>query len=172
MYADANILFDLDAQLSFMDPALKGVYESTLADHDSSQLASNLKGVPVRVRTGSDDASVHPWHTRRMARVLSELGVDVALTEFQGKGHWWWDTAVESDGGAMNDAELRTFYEAALSSPLPPPPPSFEITVYNPSTHAGKGGFRVEQQHNPLRKTSVLVSIGQSVVSVRTLNAR
>ena len=49
MYADANILFDLDTQLSFMDPALKGIYESTLIDHDSSQLATNLKGVPVQV---------------------------------------------------------------------------------------------------------------------------
>jgi hypothetical protein len=69
MYADANILFDLDTQLSFMDPALKGIYESTLIDHDSSQLASNLKGIPVQVsRPTSLEKTLCVWAVVRISK--------------------------------------------------------------------------------------------------------
>ena len=87
-YADANILFDLDQQLEHLDPALRAVLEASIIDHDSSLLAANLIGLPVMLRTGDQDGSVPSYHTRRMARLLRELTVNVSFTELAGKGHW------------------------------------------------------------------------------------
>ena len=92
-----------------------------------------------------------------MARVLLEYRVNVTFTELAGKPHWWWDTKKESDGGAMNDAELRSFY-ALLNAPLPPFPAQLDLVTYNPSTHGGRGGVRVMQQLQPYRRTHVRIS--------------
>ena len=158
-YADANILFDLDLQLSFLEPALRAVLEATITDHDSSQLAANLRGLPVMLRTGGDDGSVPAYHTRRMARLLLELGVNTTFVELPGKPHWWWDTNTESDGGVMHDDQMRAFY-AHLEQPLPPFAVTTELVTYNPSTHRGRGGVRVLQQMVPFRRSVVRVSRG------------
>ena len=92
-----------------------------------------------------------------MARVLLEYRVNVTFTELAGKPHWWWDTKKDSDGGAMNDAELRSFY-ALLNAPLPPFPAQLDLVTYNPSTHGGRGGVRVMQQLQPYRRTHVRIS--------------
>ena len=68
-------------------PALK-VLHSAIVDHDSERLAPNLRGLPVLVRAGTEDGSVPPVLTRRMARVLREVGAKVRLQELAGKGHW------------------------------------------------------------------------------------
>ena len=156
-YGDANIMFDLDLQLSFMEPALRAVLEAAITDHDSSQLAANLRGLPVMLRSGGDDASVPAYHTRRMARLLLELGVNTTFVELPGKPHWWWDTNTESDGGVMHDDQMRAFY-AHLEQPLPPFPATTELVTYNPSTHLGRGGVRVLQQIVPFRRSMVRVS--------------
>lgn len=51
-----------------------------------------------------------------------------------GKEHWWWDTEQPNDGGSVNDAALRAFFDAALARP--PGPRRGPITLFNPASVA------------------------------------
>ena len=49
-----------------------------------------------------------------MARILREAGADVTFRELPGKGHWWWDSSLPSDGGVLNDLDMRAFYQVGV----------------------------------------------------------
>lgn len=51
-----------------------------------------LQGLPVMIRIGANDRTVHPFFTRRMYRLLMEEGLNVTYSELVDKEHWWWDT--------------------------------------------------------------------------------
>jgi len=51
-----------------------------------------LQGLPVMIRIGANDRTVHPFFTRRMYRLLMEEGLNVTYNELVDKEHWWWDT--------------------------------------------------------------------------------
>eukprot|EP00854_Cymbomonas_tetramitiformis_P018143 gene18143-21612_t len=99
-------------QLSYLDLKLRAILEATISDSDVELTVSNLAGLPVLVRTGSEDNSVPPHWSRRMARLLSDVpGVDLVWSELAGKQHWWWDSKETNDGGAVFDRAVRNFYK-------------------------------------------------------------
>lgn len=157
LYGDANSIFMYDAQLSEMDARARGVLENTLLEYDTAISAPNAYGVPVLARVGSADTSVHPYHTRRMVRLLSARGgvrlQNVSLSEIDTTTagpaqHWWWDTTTTNDGGVVFDGPIRSFLDAAATRPMPLPLPTggLALRVINPATSAGRGGVRIRQQ--------------------------
>jgi len=56
----------------------------------------SLQGLPVLIRIGANDRTVHPFFTRQMYRLLTEEGINVTYSELVGKEHWWWDTRYDS----------------------------------------------------------------------------
>ena len=71
----------------------------------------------ILIRSGAADASVPPFYSRRMAREFFAAGADEAALELSivpDKEHWWWDTHKPNDGGAVWDAQIRTFVQRAL----------------------------------------------------------
>ena len=67
----ADSIFMYDVQLSEIDAQMRGVLENTILEYDTSLLAPNAYGVPLLARVGAADTSVHPYHTRRMVRLLA-----------------------------------------------------------------------------------------------------
>ncbi|KAK3259660.1 hypothetical protein CYMTET_31351 [Cymbomonas tetramitiformis] len=167
-YGDANTLFRADIQLSYLDLKLRAILEATISDSDVELTVSNLAGLPVLVRTGSEDNSVPPHWSRRMARLLSDVpGVDLVWSELAGKQHWWWDSKETNDGGAVFDRAVRNFYKAAVDAPVQADchlgghcrevPEEFQITSLNPATHHGRGGVRILQMRSRLQRAVVRV---------------
>ena len=91
-------------------------------------------------RVGLQDNAVSPWFVRRMARMLTEVGVNVTLDLVAGKEHWWWDTDAENDGGVNNDPRVREFLAELIQGGAgthPPLPPQYEVVSHNPATQPG-----------------------------------
>ena len=163
-YGDANPAFTHDVQLGHVDPQLRAVFESSVAENRCDLSSENLQPLPVLVRTGTEDKNVPPWHSRRFARVLATQGVDVAFTEVPGKEHWWWDTNSPNDGGVLFDTYMREFYGRQLGSAmqvprLKPKAMSFTVVSLNPATFHGVNGVRILQQDVPGRTSRMQVSI-------------
>ena len=134
-YGDANTPFWADLHEPAVDGALKAVLLAAVADQRPDTHASNIAGMPTHVRVGANDATTHPWYSRRMARLVADAhaavsgtppcvadrssGGDgecaVTLEEVGGKEHWWWDTVSPNDGGVVNDAVMRAFYARVAS---------------------------------------------------------
>ena len=72
-YGDSNALMRLDVAVSLIDPQLVAILSASVREHDVDSHASNLVGVPTLFRSGAQDATVHPYYSRRMARVLQQL---------------------------------------------------------------------------------------------------
>lgn len=159
-YADANLLFDVDTQLSHAEPVIMHHSISTLAEHDVERLAANLVGIPVLVRTASDDTSVPAWHSRRISRVLREVGVQVTHSELSGKGHWWWDSEKQSDGGVVNDAEMRNFFTKCWRRSMKRTVHrNIVLVVFNPASSGTRCGIQILTQRIPLRMSRVEASV-------------
>ena len=83
----------------------------------------HFQGVPIMIRIGAADRTVHPYYTRRMFRLLRQQRTNVTYSEIADKEHWWWDTYKTNDGGVVNDPVIRNFAvihaqnAAKLSSP-------------------------------------------------------
>ena len=75
------------------------------AQHYVDVAAANLRGTAVLLRTGSNDGTVPPFFTRRMARVLTEHSADVTFSEVQ-QGHWY----VKGRVGKRNKIRKRQMY--------------------------------------------------------------
>ncbi len=88
IYAD----FRHDLATSHVDPSVKAVMEACIAENEVDRLASNLADIPVLLRIGANDRTIHPWFVRRMYRVLKEWNINATYVELPDKEHWWWDT--------------------------------------------------------------------------------
>ena len=80
-YSNGNDFFNLDASKPFV-PA-DTVYAASLAmsEFHVDSLAANLKELDVFIRVGSQDKTTHPWFSRRMVSVTSDvLQVYVSLS--------------------------------------------------------------------------------------------
>lgn len=184
-YGDSNAFMRLDVSLSWVEPALSSILWRSTAEHDADLMLPNLVGLPVHLRVGAADGTVSPWYTRRMTRALLANGADrkqVSVEEVPNKEHWWWDTKAANDGGAVNDAKLRRFFQSVLAresvatggaSVLPR---SFTLTTMNPGSGGFRGGLRVLQTHVPVSASRVDVernADGESEVwLVKTRNVR
>jgi len=151
---------------------------AAVRDQRADAFAGALVGVPTHVRVGADDATVPAFFSRRMARLLRLAGAGSAprpgpglvLEEVPAKEHWWWDTREPNDGGVVNDASMRSFYEAhrgrlsaaaaqgrgegvykeppsaAAAAATSTLPDDFVVLCANPRTHwSGRGGISVLQ---------------------------
>ena len=199
-YGDSNVFYRHDVSISHTDPLTKSVQESCVAENQADKHASNLRGIPVMIRIGADDKTVHPYFSRRMFRLLKENRVNVTYKEFPGKEHWWWDTKTANDGGVTNDPLIRKFstyvverlenfhnnnkcldteedcngMSSSMYSKHQESRTSgeFTFTVYNPASYGGGRGVRVIQQKIPLRVSKYTISIDQSHVHITTSNIR
>ena len=134
-----------------------GDRSSTVQESDVDRFASNLAGLPVLVRVGSADGTVPPYWSRKMARLLREVGADVRYSELAGKEHWWWDTAQENDGGVNNDPEVRDFLAACVAGGHgrhPPLPFEMSVSSHNPATQRAARGIEVLQQRRPFSQAA------------------
>ena len=62
--------------------------ESSITENDNDLLIPNLGGMPILMRIGAQDRTVHPWDGRRMLRLLRDFNAsaEVELKEVQGSG--------------------------------------------------------------------------------------
>ena len=115
-----------------------------MSEFHVDKLVSNLQGMQVNIRVGSNDRTTHPYFSRRMYRLLQVAGIgNSTYEELQGKEHWWWDTKFENDGGVLNDPTMRQFYQRChslsqdLSNNINENLSSFRLTVINVGAHTG-----------------------------------
>lgn len=198
-YGDSNLFYRHDVSISHTDPHIKMIQESCISENHNDKHAFNLKGLPVFMRIGDVDRTVHPYYSRRMFRLLKENDVDVEYQEIPGKEHWWWDTVKENDGGVSNDEKIRKFirkvveeYESSdgycpkdgcktgtersdkykKKSKRTRKSGHFNFVVYNPASFSGGRGVLIVQQDKPLRKSSYDITISQDDVVLVTWNIR
>lgn len=180
-YGDSNTLFLHDLRLDTVDARLQYILTAAVQENMVDRHAPNLArgGVDVLARVGTHDTTVHPWYTRRMARVVAAEGGAVELVEVAGKEHWWWDTATPNDGGAVNDAALRAFFAACATGSVrnqqqPRAYAADETLVgVNPAAvGASTHGFRVVQQHVPYQMSRIDANVSRVPWAVATTNVR
>eukprot|EP00929_Paragymnodinium_shiwhaense_P102151 TRINITY_DN65337_c0_g1_i1.p1 TRINITY_DN65337_c0_g1~~TRINITY_DN65337_c0_g1_i1.p1 ORF type:complete len:939 (+),score=30.74 TRINITY_DN65337_c0_g1_i1:59-2875(+) len=181
-YADSNKVLLHDLAAAHVDPALARLLQQAEAEFQVDQLAPTLcDGLAIMIRVGSKDQTVHPWFSRRMFRTLLSAGAspeDVSLVEVPGKEHWWWDTKVSNDGGAVNDEQMRSFYQTCHDREVGAASlqPKWSLVVLNPVTSGCKGGLCILQQFHSHRRSEVSVDTaetdGKFSVRVRTSNVR
>eukprot|EP01038_Epipyxis_sp_PR26KG_P004199 gene4199-5972_t len=129
-YNNANAFFSLDVSNSFIDPLMKSLLELSMGEYHMDHYVTNYMYYDVHIRVGHVDHTTHPWYSRRMYRLLAQqqrsvvhsynnsyynLNSVVRLEEVAGKGHWWWDTTHDNDGGVMNDKTMRDMYHRCHS---------------------------------------------------------
>ena len=85
-----------------VDPSLVAVLEASISEYRIELTPENAKGIPFLARTGSQDEVIAPESTRQIGRMMcGHMFIDgCSAIEVPGKGHWWWDTDSENDGGA------------------------------------------------------------------------
>lgn len=198
-YGDSNLFYHHDVSVSHTDHMTKSIQESCIAENQADKHASNLKGIPVMIRIGANDRTVHPYFTRRMFRLLKEYRVNVTYKEFPNKEHWWWDTKTANDGGVTNDLQIRTFATYAVEKyeelyafcdthgctqrkdkskytkqqgtrQEGRQEGRFEYVLYSPASFSGGRGVKVIQQKVPFRKTQYSVNIEDEQVMISTNN--
>ena len=159
------------AQTSVPAP-LHQILTAAVSEYDAGPLLSNLEGVPFVARTGSDDNVIHPESSRQLARAAARHGLACpskqCLDELKGKGHWWWDSISENDGGVMFDAAMRSFFEQARVAPAQLPP-TFSFRCANPALCGSRGGVAILQLRTPGHVGSFSVQ-RDDVWALRTTN--
>jgi hypothetical protein len=163
-YGDSNKFFVHDIGHSHIDSSLKGLFESTVVEHNADLHGDNLKGLIAHARVGADDRAVPPFQVRKMVRLLREKGVQTGYEELKGKEHWWWDSKTTNDGGVLNDKKMRRLFHkikekessrrlvaAAALCPLD----VFTLVTMHPGSTESKCGLRVLQTVIPLRMSKV-----------------
>ncbi|ESO96501.1 hypothetical protein LOTGIDRAFT_159918 [Lottia gigantea] len=190
-YGDSNLFFKHDVSTSHTDPIVKLIMESCISENDADKHVSNLKGMPVFVRIGAADKTVHPYYSRRMVRLLHEASVQVQYTELPGKEHWWWDTSKTNDGGAVNDEPIRDFVTKHLLtnqkgscsvdgnceneegwSKYQSSDTEFVLSTVNPALGSGLKGLRILQQIIPYRTSDIKVKKEGEKITLITTNVK
>ena len=122
-----------------------------------------LADVPHLVRAGDADMTVHPFWPRRIMRLANGYA-NAQLTELPGKEHWWWDTHRPNDGGAMNDDEMRRFFNTTWRGPpgarppLPSLPEGYLLVAHSVGPFEGRNGWQLLQARVPGKMASVRFS--------------
>lgn len=159
-YADSNKVLLHDLATPKVEPLLQGLLRTAEAEFDVEAQAATVAHLPVLIRVGSQDRTVHPWFSRRMYRtLLSEGAKDVTLTELPGKEHWWWDTAKPNDGGAVNDPEIRNFLKRVLDKEKAPSSLRWRSVVFGSVGGTLRHGLHVRALARPERRAEVSVEL-------------
>ena len=152
---------------SNLDPMSRAILESTLAPDDPELHISNLLGIDLLVRIGEDDESVPPYHMRRIARLQFEQGGRVEMDEVDDRAHWW-DEVV----GGEHIQQFFDLYLLPDSPQHPLLPDVFTISCVAPTDCGSRGGFRIEQTHDPTRIGRIHVTKRALGWDLRTVNVR
>ena len=148
--------------------------EASISENDLDLYTSNMAGIPILARTGSDDTNVPPIHTRKLVRLVKEWGDgktdNIHLVEDQGKGHWY--------DGVLNDSIAQKFLNDNLdpqSNPnldLPSIPNPFTISTMNPASTGPKCGISILQPIVPYRISTIHVHREGDHWTLTTKNVR
>jgi pimeloyl-ACP methyl ester carboxylesterase len=197
-YGQSNRFFEFDLQMPHLDPHLKSLLFDSASQTTVDLMHMNLVGIPVIFRTGQDDRTVHPVFGRRMLRLLDAeatrycarhvvsggkteqsacVGHFITNSEVPGKEHWFWDSVKTNDGGVVNDAAMRKFYQRALNASRTAPVDSalhFECTTIDLAHSRRKHGVSIEAQvvQRRLTRVQVDVDVEGGVAHVVTRNVR
>lgn len=175
-YGDSNTFFKYDTMSSFTEPYLKYILESSVSEYNTDMFISNLRGIQVHTRTGSNDRTVPPFYTIKMNRILRENNIKYTSESVQGKEHWWWDSLRSNDGGVVNDEKMRQLYKKIYDNNFKRPrgdlPKRFQLSVSNPANHEGKFGIRILQLIKPSIIGKIIVSPTKTLWKIRTVNVQ
>ncbi|OLP92752.1 hypothetical protein AK812_SmicGene25410 [Symbiodinium microadriaticum] len=109
-YADSNKVLLHDVASPWVEPALATVLRECEVEFDAEALAPSLVGVPILLRVGSRDRTVHPWFSRRMLRTLRAAGApaeEAKLTEVAGQKDWNLDDPPAIDPGDLSESPVE-----------------------------------------------------------------
>lgn len=67
---------------SYADPMLRGIMDSSIAEHDIDLYSGNMAGVPVLARHGAIDDNVPPLHSRKLVRLMNEFNRNPFSTKY------------------------------------------------------------------------------------------
>eukprot|EP00759_Apiculatamorpha_spiralis_P019380 PhF_6_TR25452/c0_g1_i13/m.35213 len=168
-YGEANAIHQLDRSTAYLDGQTKGILEASVSDNAPDLQLVHLLSVPVFLRTGRDDHTVHPYFARRLYRMLKDAGHgNVTYSEPEGKEHWWWDSNKPNDGGCMNDEEIRNFLSKVvlLAASKTKKKNSFfvkgELTVVTVSPFTTLGAFHVSILEQKIAYTKSWVKVTEA----------
>ncbi|CAG8603717.1 1861_t:CDS:2, partial [Racocetra fulgida] len=126
---------------SHLDPILKGILESSIAEYNNDLYTTNLVGIPILARVGSDDDNVPPLHSRMLVRLVNEHSGNpqaIKLSEIPGKGHWF--------DKVMSDDVMQEFLDEHLKinhlNQSDSCPKEFIIILLNPASFGSKCGIQ------------------------------
>lgn len=162
-YGDSNFLFDQsvsDISSSYVEPELEALLRASVGSNHVELHLPLLADVPHLVRAGDADMTVHPFWARRIMRLANGYA-NAQLTELPGKEHWWWDTHRPNDGGAMNDDEMRRFFNTTWRGPpgarppLPSLPEGYLLVAHSVGSFEGRNGWQLLQARVPGKMASV-----------------
>ncbi|KAN0064403.1 hypothetical protein ACQY0O_002601 [Thecaphora frezii] len=143
---------------------------------ENDLFASNLAGLELLVKYGTEDGNVPAWNSRDMVSVVgawnaaSGLSNLVQVSEVPGRGHWWdtlfqevdIDTALEAKCTARNNPGFT----------MPPAPARFTLTVANPAESGSKGGWSIVEVDTPGKLGRLAVHTFEYGFTVQPTNAR
>ncbi|KAG5637712.1 hypothetical protein H0H81_003476 [Sphagnurus paluster] len=124
----------------FIDPALRGLLETSLTPDDNDLHLSNLVDIPVLAIHGAEDRNVPTWHSREAISILRAQEAEyVTFQEDAGKDHWYstvFDNVVVRDflGCLMNESP----------SQAKKIPEEFTLTVSDPHASGSLYGWKIE----------------------------
>jgi hypothetical protein len=183
-YGHSNRLWSHDIGKSYIEARLKAILESSEQEWNVDLMISNLVGIPVLLRSGTLDRAVHSWESRRFYRILKENSLKYArknnitkqiFTELKDKEHWFWDSLQSTDGGVVNDAEIRQFISNCINTPFENIyAKKSKYTLFNPATSYGKSGIQVLVQEFPFQKSTVEIEFLDNglVIYLKTKNVK
>ncbi|EFA81351.1 hypothetical protein PPL_05334 [Heterostelium album PN500] len=137
-----------------LDPVLKGLFMASIAESDADLYSSSMVGIPLLVRYGQNDTVVSPWHSRRMARLVSENSGDpnaVMISEVPNQGHWF--------SFMLDDPLMSQFYSNISSARhmLPAIPEDLIIVTNNPASSGSRANILILQTLIPSRVARISI---------------
>ncbi|KAL0084052.1 hypothetical protein F4703DRAFT_1858238 [Phycomyces blakesleeanus] len=153
---------------SYADPLLRGLLECAIAEYNNDLHLSNMRGLAVLPRVGSEDDNVPPLHTRKYCRLLNEVAKDpcaISVSEVPEKGHWW--------SSVLDDDIIQKFLDQQIQKGTKDVPDwkDFMVSVINPAGTGSVRGIEVEQLDIPFRLGKIKASkLASHQISLKTVN--
>jgi len=151
----------------FIDPALRGILNSSLSTDDNDLHLSNLVDTPILAIHGGLDENVPTWHSRELISLLKSRNsaADASFVEVPDKPHWWSTVFDIPQVQQFIDRVQRKSRQTALKE--------FTLTVCSPAESGSMKGFVIEKLSVPGRLGRLHVQVVSSeVVRVSITNVR
>ncbi|KAM0787030.1 hypothetical protein ACM66B_006296 [Microbotryomycetes sp. NB124-2] len=169
--------YHLSVASHYRDPVLTGILQSSLSSFDNDLHASNLQGIPVLARHGTDDDNVPVCHSRQMVDTIAQWhfsngisNTSTILSEVANESHWFDDV--------LNSNRVNRFISDVVKGRILKRSASkFTVTTVNPDETGTVRGFRIRKVDVPGRVARLqveLLDVGAAQLDclVRTSNVR